>query len=256
MRLRAWLELTRCSNLPTVWSNVAAGIAWGVHASSLAHAEDRAAVVLRPVPDLWTVVNSAFVLIVAGSLLYTAGMVLNDAFDAKIDAKERPSRPIPSGRVSRRTAFTAGLAMLALGVLACWPYAASPWTMPLAVVIAVAILIYNAFHARIAATVVLVPIARGLLAFLAALTVGGAAWGPTWIAGLHGASLVVFTLMVSAWARGEVAGERTRYIGLGVAGIALVDAALLAAVGQWPVAGFCVACFCITVVAQRFVPGS
>ena len=34
-------------------------------------------------------------------LLYMAGMVLNDVFDADVDARERPWRPIPSGRVSR-----------------------------------------------------------------------------------------------------------------------------------------------------------
>ena len=33
--------------------------------------------------------------------LYAAGMVLNDAFDAELDARERPERPIPSGRISR-----------------------------------------------------------------------------------------------------------------------------------------------------------
>ena len=31
-------------------------------------------------------------------------MVLNDVFDAEVDAREQPDRPIPSGRVSRRAA--------------------------------------------------------------------------------------------------------------------------------------------------------
>lgn len=38
--------------------------------------------------------------------LYLGGMVLNDLFDIAQDSAERPSRPIPSGRVSRRNAWT------------------------------------------------------------------------------------------------------------------------------------------------------
>ncbi len=37
--------------------------------------------------------------------LYWAGMALNDYADATIDAVERPERPVPSGRVPRRTAL-------------------------------------------------------------------------------------------------------------------------------------------------------
>ena len=47
-------------------------------------------------------------LIAASACLYAAGMVLNDAFDAELDARERPERPIPSGRIARRAAFAAG----------------------------------------------------------------------------------------------------------------------------------------------------
>ncbi|MGW0943041.1 SCO3242 family prenyltransferase [Streptomyces sp. NPDC002623] len=54
--------------------------------------------------------------------LYWAGMALNDYADATVDAVERPQRPIPSGRVARRTALAtacgltaAGLGLAALG---------------------------------------------------------------------------------------------------------------------------------------------
>jgi 4-hydroxybenzoate polyprenyltransferase len=60
---------------------------------------------------------AAFALIVLASmLLYIAGMVLNDVFDAHIDARERPERPIPSGRISWDAARLLGLEMLLLGV--------------------------------------------------------------------------------------------------------------------------------------------
>ncbi|MGH8867700.1 MAG: UbiA family prenyltransferase, partial [Actinomycetes bacterium] len=35
----------------------------------------------------------------ASTLLYWSGMALNDWADRTVDAKERPERPVPSGRV-------------------------------------------------------------------------------------------------------------------------------------------------------------
>ncbi|MBX7168884.1 MAG: UbiA family prenyltransferase [Pirellulales bacterium] len=57
-------------------------------------------------------------LLLASACLYTSGMVLNDAYDADVDARERPRRPIPSQRVRRRLAFQLGFALLALGAAA------------------------------------------------------------------------------------------------------------------------------------------
>ena len=42
------------------------------------------------------------------TFFYLGGMYLNDAFDAEIDAAERPERPIPSGQVSARLIFHLG----------------------------------------------------------------------------------------------------------------------------------------------------
>lgn len=53
-------------------------------------------------------------LVVASASLYLSGMVFNDVFDRKIDAVERPSRPIPSGRITtQNAAVLGGLLMLA-----------------------------------------------------------------------------------------------------------------------------------------------
>lgn len=49
-------------------------------------------------------------------LLYLGGMALNDVADHEIDAVERPHRPIPSGRVSLRTASRIAHLLLAGGV--------------------------------------------------------------------------------------------------------------------------------------------
>ena len=54
----------------------------------------------------------------ASAGLYLGGMVLNDLLDREKDAAERPSRPIPSGRVSVAAAWRF-YAALTLGGLAC-----------------------------------------------------------------------------------------------------------------------------------------
>jgi len=62
-----------------------------------------------------------FALLLAVScLLYLAGMVLNDYFDRRQDALERPGRPIPSGRVGLATARRLGFGMLGLGMGIGW----------------------------------------------------------------------------------------------------------------------------------------
>jgi hypothetical protein len=94
--LGVWLRLGRVSNLPTVWSNVLAALA-------LAGG-------LYPEPRLLAL-GAAF------SVFYVGGMYLNDAFDHRIDAVERPTRPIPSGQVSATTVFVLGFAGLALGTV-------------------------------------------------------------------------------------------------------------------------------------------
>ncbi|KUN80479.1 SCO3242 family prenyltransferase [Streptomyces griseoruber] len=48
--------------------------------------------------------------------LYWAGMALNDYADATVDAVERPERPIPSGRVGRRTALATACGLTAAGL--------------------------------------------------------------------------------------------------------------------------------------------
>lgn len=97
---RDLLSLGRVSNLPTVWTNALAAL---VLAGSAALPSGALPVVL--------------VLLVSLTLFYIGGMYLNDAFDAEIDARERPERPIPAGRIGRGTVFGAGFAMLAAGVL-------------------------------------------------------------------------------------------------------------------------------------------
>jgi 4-hydroxybenzoate polyprenyltransferase len=81
------------------------------------------------------------VLLLASGCLYCAGMVLNDFFDREEDTQARAFRPIPSGRVRAKTAFLLGFALLAAGIALS---AITANTLRVAVVLAVAILLYDA----------------------------------------------------------------------------------------------------------------
>jgi hypothetical protein len=93
---RAWLQLARVSNTPTVVSNTVAG-----------------AVLVSTAAATGTVVLVA----IAIALFYTAGMVLNDVLDYEVDRRERPERPLPSGQVSRGSALVAVVVLLVAGEL-------------------------------------------------------------------------------------------------------------------------------------------
>src|SRR5882724_6515397 len=55
--------------------------------------------------------------LVSSSLLYMGGMVWNDWFDVKQDRRERPGRPIPSGRVTEANAALLGAILIIAGLI-------------------------------------------------------------------------------------------------------------------------------------------
>lgn len=104
--LKQWLVLTRCSNLPTVWSNVISGWLLGM-----------AAVIQTPTVVVPSALSGTFFVLLLGiSLLYVGGMILNDVFDYEWDCKNRPERPLPSGLISRSKAKWVGTIILLLGL--------------------------------------------------------------------------------------------------------------------------------------------
>src|SRR5690606_22642042 len=76
---------------------------------------------------LWT-------LIVATIGLYGGGVVFNDVFDAELDARERPERPIPSGQVSVRGGAMLGTVLFLIGVAAAGSVGNIPAILALAIV--------------------------------------------------------------------------------------------------------------------------
>lgn len=80
-------------------------------------------------------------LLLASSFLYSAGMALNDYFDYQIDLKERPQRPIPSGRIKRQEALCLGIFFLIAGIVAA--YYVRPASFIISLLLAAFILSYN-----------------------------------------------------------------------------------------------------------------
>jgi 4-hydroxybenzoate polyprenyltransferase len=156
--LRSLLVLGRVSNLPTVWSNCLAGWmladggGWGRFA----------------------------LLCFAATCLYVGGMYLNDAFDAQFDQQHRPERPIPSKAIRVEAVWGWGFAWMGTGVACLFLF--SQTTIIFALLLSVAILVYDAVHKIFAFSPVLMAACRFLLVLLAASTgergvTGLAIWG-------------------------------------------------------------------------------
>jgi 4-hydroxybenzoate polyprenyltransferase len=284
------LRLGRVSNLPTVWTNTATGIvlAGGAVGSP-----------------------ATLPLLLALSLFYVGGMYLNDAFDARIDAIERPERPIPSRVISARAVFAAGFAMLALGLgLLVWTgygLAAGTgiWPGLAGLALGGAIVLYDWYHKDNP----LSPALMGLCRVLVYLTAGLAFAAPPpailWLAALlllcyligltyvakqenlgevrnlwpllflaapliyallsatvsmtSGVLFVLFAIWVGValwFLRRRQPGDVPRAVVSLIAGIALLDAVLIAAAGAPGVAWLAVGGFVLTLGLQRLVPGT
>lgn len=75
--------------------------------------------------------------------LYSGGIIMNDVFDAELDAKERPERPIPSGLISKKAATIFGGIFFFIGIFSAGLY--HPNSQYLAVAIMICSLVYNRF---------------------------------------------------------------------------------------------------------------
>jgi hypothetical protein len=276
------LRLGRVSNLPTVWTNTLTGIVLAGGAVGGPH---------------------TLPLLLALSLFYVGGMYLNDAFDARIDAVERPERPIPSGAISARAVFAAGFAMLALGaVLLFWT---GVWPGLAGLALGGAIVLYDWHHkdnpvspALMGLCRVLVYLAAGLafavpppaILWLAALLLLCYLIGLTYVAKQEnlgevrnlwpllflaapmlyalvaaagsmtsGVLFVLFAIWVGValwFLRRRQPGDVPRAVISLIAGIALLDAVLIAAAGAAGVAWLAVGGFILTLGMQRLVSGT
>lgn len=120
----------------------------------------------------WSMVE----ILAAMTLFYTGGMYLNDACDRAIDARERPSRPIPAGLIAGRTVFAAGFAMLALGLILMARQGAGAFAG--GALLAALILAYDLHHKGFALSPVVMGACRGAVYLGTGLAVAASLPGP------------------------------------------------------------------------------
>jgi hypothetical protein len=121
-RLKEYLLLIRLPNVFTTPSNILAGYfaAVTVAEADIAH---------------------LIALMVSSGLLYVGGIVLNDYFDVEIDKRERPSRPLPSGNISKRHALA--IAMVALLIANTIALVVGPISLAVSLVLTFTIIAYD-----------------------------------------------------------------------------------------------------------------
>ena len=96
MTLKAYLQLVRLPNVFTAAADSLAG--WLLVRGTLEE------------PRYW------LPLVLASACTYAGGIALNDVFDIEVDRAERPTRPLPSGRVPIKVARVLAFGLLAAGL--------------------------------------------------------------------------------------------------------------------------------------------
>ncbi len=219
----AWLQLFRVPNLLTVPGDAIAGFLLA-QATGLSAGRPHLRMALAAAVSL---------------LIYAAGLLWNDWFDLPEDLRERPGRPLPSGRVRTGQVALAANVMIAAAIsIAAVAGTATLWV---AVVLGAVVLAYDMGLKRVR---LIGPLAMGSCRGLSVL-VGAAAFGAD---GLTRAPVIAaaagITLYVAAvtWlARGEtrqrdVTMQRCAIAGAFVAWVLVVAAAMSVAgtvLWQW-----------------------
>lgn len=207
--LRAHLALARVSNTPTVVSNVLAGAA-----------------IAAPLALDWHIV----LVIAAMALFYTAGMYLNDLFDVEIDARQRPERPLPSGRVDPALAWVMTGVMFAVGLALLGGVGMEAFLSGVALV--ALIVVYDRWHKGNPVGPLLMAGTRVLVyvtAFLAFST------DPSWELALWCAVMLAYVAGLTSIARTETLPSVGRYWPLAVVFLPAVVAVAVepVSIGVW-----------------------
>ncbi len=216
--LHSYIELMRLPNVFTAMADVAMGFLF-VQASDWRW-------------DAWWDSWTLALLMTASSLLYIAGIVLNDVFDLETDRRERPERPLPSGRISLAGASRLGWRMLMLGVVL--GAAAGFFTGHLrpgivAALLATCILLYDAWLKRTPLGPVAMGACRMLNVFLGMNAVDAPLTTANW---LVAGGIGVYVAGVTWFARREA--ERSSRLQLALATVIMaLGIALLAWFPSW-----------------------
>jgi 4-hydroxybenzoate polyprenyltransferase len=219
-KLLAWLQLCRFAAVFTAMADICLGYL-------LTH-------------DGFERLSEFGLLVAASSCLYLAGMVFNDVFDRKVDAIERPRRPIPSGRVSVGGAISFGAGLVAAGLVCS--FAAGTGAAIVATLLTGFIFLYDSA----AKSTIIGPVVMGACRFLNVMLgaslaphsagTTNAPWADVWaLPQLHvAAGLAVYIAGVTWFARHEAGTSRKPQLAAAMGTINLGIAILIGFVMNWP----------------------
>jgi len=231
--IKPYLDLCRVSNLPTVWTNVLASCL-------LASGQ---------------FVPATFVLLaLALSCFYVAGMSLNDVCDVDHDRLNRPSRPIPSGRVSLRGAriLTAALFATGMSLLSAAPHLSGAAA---GILLLLAIVAYDFNHKGNRFSVLLMAACRFLVFVVVSLALTGQLSGFVLMAGGAQFLYVVTISLVARHENSRATPFPFPVIPAMLAGISLLDGMMMAVLFSFPWLLAGVVGAALTWAGQRYVRG-
>ncbi len=210
--IKTWLTLLRIPNLLTVPGDPLAGAFLAAAAS--------------PATLAWPAI---FQCALSSLALYSSGLLANDYFDREEDLRERPNRPIPSGRVQPRSVLISAL----IFSMAAITFAAEAGKQPLIVALLLTAMVwgYNLGLKRWPfAGPLVMGLCRGLSLLLGAAAVGPVALGSVapWLAA---GFVTAYIACVTAIARNETQTRQTplwslwipaSFVFLGLAALTLI----------------------------------
>lgn len=214
--LRSYLQLVRMPNVFTALADVMMGF--------LVTHDPAPFPTLRLPATFWA-------LLAASACLYSAGMVLNDVYDLEADRRERPQRPLPSGRISHSFARALGFLLLLAGVALAFLASYLSTTLRggcVALLLAVAIVFYDGVLKRTP----LAPLVMGSCRMLNVLLGMSAAASWHEMHYVIAAGIGIYITGVTAFARTEAQQSNRLRLALGTA-VMLAGIGLLASYPNW-----------------------
>jgi len=220
-RMQAYAQLVRLPNLPSALADIFLGI---LATGSLT------------LPGRWP---AYLLLMLASVCLYCGGMAWNDFFDLEQDRRERPDRPIPSGRITPFQAAVCATALVAAGVLFAFlagmvqsargeGNAVTPTV--LALLLTGAIFLYDAWLKH----TVIGPVGMGACRFLNVLLGFTPKASLLWSCGLYLAIVVGLYIVGVTWLARTEARASSRRALIGAASVMLVSLLMVLPVPTLP----------------------
>ncbi len=231
--LKAYLEIWRVSNLPTVWTNVIAACVLATGS----------------LPEIF------WRLLLANSCFYIAGMTLNDWCDIEYDRIHRPQRPIPSGRISERAALSMAMIMFGIGLGLLFfgtPYLSGALA---GIALIVTIVAYDLYHKQSAWSVLLMASCRALIFVNVSLALTNELSQFILLLGSLQFCYVIALSLVARYENSSTATDLGSRIPAMLAGISVLDGAALGLLVAWPWLALGVAGALLTSFCQRYIRG-